>query len=165
MRTQRKFDLFAVLSSTKLTVVLGCILLLLSANLRFISKNALPHNKDSYLRRDLQHFHEGSARLRMTKESISHNFSYSACLLTMDDNSRLPEWLSYHYFALNLRYLVVAVDPNSRTSPSAILDRFRSRMKVVEWTDRDFTSRHLHRRGNASEEWITAQHRTRQWLF
>ena len=65
--------------------------------------------------------------------------TFSACLLVMDDNPRLLEWLAYHYHVLPLRYLVVAVDPRSRTSPTFILNRFRKMGVYIEqWTDADF---------------------------
>ena len=41
--------------------------------------------------------------------------SFSACLLWMDDNFRLEEWLAYHYYILKLRYVVINIDPNSKT--------------------------------------------------
>jgi len=64
----------------------------------------------------------------------------SACLLVLDENLRLPEWLAYHYHALPLRYLVISVDPRSQKSPSEILDRFRDQgMIIVEWSDYNFT--------------------------
>ena len=65
---------------------------------------------------------------------------FSACLLTMDDNHFLIEWLAYHYHTLPLRRLIVAVDPNSKTSPSHIFDRWRKHnfMTIEEWTDSDF---------------------------
>jgi len=68
--------------------------------------------------------------------------SFSACLLVLDENHRLPEWLAYHYFAARLRYLVVAVDPHSTESPTPIFDRWRpsGRMIVIEWTDSDFVA-------------------------
>jgi hypothetical protein len=95
--------------------------------------------------------------------------TFSACLLTMDDNHALPEWIAYHYYALSLRYLVVAVDPYSRTRPTAVLDRWRRQkqphndedngiggkndshrrphgrnyfqpMTILEWSDEDFTT-------------------------
>eukprot|EP00977_Amphora_coffeiformis_P011905 scaffold2915_cov181-Amphora_coffeaeformis.AAC.4 len=174
----RKSSIIVLLSSSKLTLALLCILALLYANLRLISRanqdGVLP-TQDSNLLHDLElFFHQGSSQGRRQRDKKKKkaarskdddDSSYSACLLIMDDNHRLPEWLAYHYFALNLRYLVVAVDPGSRTTPSSILDRFRRRMKIVEWSDRHFTTMRLHRRENASEEWITAQHRTRQWLF
>jgi hypothetical protein len=65
---------------------------------------------------------------------------FSACLLIMDDNHFLIEWLAYHFHLLPLRRLIVAVDPRSRTSPTAILDRYRDRglIDITEWTDTDF---------------------------
>jgi hypothetical protein len=57
----------------------------------------------------------------------------------MDDTHFLIEWLAYHYHTLPLRHLIVAVDPNSKTSPSAIFDRWRDQgMIIEEWSDRDF---------------------------
>jgi hypothetical protein len=59
---------------------------------------------------------------------------FSACLMWMDDNFRLVEWLAYHYYMLNLRHVVVHVDPYSRTRPYPVLDRWKDRMRVVVWT-------------------------------
>lgn len=97
---------------------------------------------------------------------LEANETFSACLLIMDDNHRLPEWLTYHYFALNLRYLVVAVDPSSKTSPTHIFDRWRHAklMNIVEWTDTNFTARDLSRRKSHKKKNI-ALHKHRQWLF
>jgi hypothetical protein len=65
--------------------------------------------------------------------------SFSACLLVMDDNHRLVEWMAYHYHVLPLRYLVVTVDPRSKTSPTEILNRWRQMgVYVEEWTDYNF---------------------------
>ena len=65
---------------------------------------------------------------------------FSACLLVMDDNYLLREWLAYQYHVLPLRHLVVAVDPRSRTSPTPILDMARQELglNITEWTDADF---------------------------
>ena len=70
---------------------------------------------------------------------------FSACLLVMDDNPRLAEWLAYHYHVLPLRYLIVAVDPRSQTSPTLFFNRWRQQgMVVEEWTDHDFwRSKHI----------------------
>jgi hypothetical protein len=61
--------------------------------------------------------------------------SFSACLLVMDENFRLQEWIAYAYVTLPLRYLVVTVDPKSKLSPTEKLDIFRSElnMTIVEW--------------------------------
>ena len=42
----------------------------------------------------------------------------AACLLIMDSNHLLIEWLAYHYHVLRLRHLIVAVDPRSTTTPT-----------------------------------------------
>jgi len=71
--------------------------------------------------------------------------SFSACILWMDDNHRLEEWLAYHYYFLKLRYVVMNIDPFSRTSPNAIIDRWNDgekkynlNMTIVTMTDRDY---------------------------
>ena len=67
--------------------------------------------------------------------------SFSACLIVMDDNAHLIEWLAYHHQTLPLRRLIVAVDPRSQTSPTEILDRWRGDrglMDITEWSDVDF---------------------------
>jgi hypothetical protein len=67
------------------------------------------------------------------------NATFGACLLVMDDNHRLGEWLAYHYHVLPLRYLIIAVDPRSRTSPTRVLNRWRAMgMHVEEWSDDKF---------------------------
>jgi hypothetical protein len=55
---------------------------------------------------------------------------FSACILWMDDNHRLEEWLAYHYYLLKLRYVVINVDPKSTTSPQAIVDRWNGKNKL-----------------------------------
>jgi Glycosyl transferase family 2 len=68
--------------------------------------------------------------------------TFAACLLVMDDNHRLTEWLAYHYHILPLRYLVIAVDERSQTTPTHILNQWRRRnMTIIEWTDADFWRR------------------------
>lgn len=66
----------------------------------------------------------------------------SACLLIKDDNSRLIEWLAYHYHVLPLRHLVIAIDPGSRTTPLDILKRWDdgTHLEYVLWEDEDYTS-------------------------
>jgi hypothetical protein len=75
----------------------------------------------------------------MKSEPSPYN-SFAACMLIKDDNDLLNEWLAYHYHVLNLRYLVVAVDPNSATSPTPIFEKWRrlTGLRIVEWSDKDF---------------------------
>lgn len=57
----------------------------------------------------------------------------------MDDNHRLAEFLAYHYHVLPLRYLIVAVDPRSKTSPTKVLNRYRKLgVFIEEWDDFKF---------------------------
>ena len=67
--------------------------------------------------------------------------SFSACLITMDDNHFLIEWLAYHSHILPLKRLIVAVDPRSHYSPTPILERYRGLMEITQWTDADFMLR------------------------
>jgi len=60
---------------------------------------------------------------------------FSACLLMSEDNHYLVEWLAYHYWFLPLRRLIVAVDPASRTLPTAILNRYRNLVDITVWND------------------------------
>ena len=62
---------------------------------------------------------------------LNHGDHFSACILIMDDNHYLPEWLAYHYTFLPLRRLIVAVDPNSQTSPKPILDQFQDLINIT----------------------------------
>jgi hypothetical protein len=103
--------------------------------------------------------------------SLPDRNTFSACLLVMDDNHKLPEWLAYHYHALPLRHLVVAVDPQSVTSPSKILDRWRQQgMTIEEWTDEEIDVASWHKNESALYDTLDAElkrdhHRLRQRRF
>ena len=80
-------------------------------------------------------------------DSSNDDSHFSACILWMDDNYRLEEWLAYHYYIMKLRYVVIAVDQFSRTSPQHIADRWNDRentyqlnMTIVTWTDADYVT-------------------------
>lgn len=61
----------------------------------------------------------------------------SACLFIKDDNIRLVEWLAYHYHTLPLRHVIVAVDPDSQTSPLPILERYNSNNNNIKYNDEE----------------------------
>jgi hypothetical protein len=63
---------------------------------------------------------------------------FSACMLTMDDNHFWPEFLAYHYTFLNMRRLIVAIDPRSRTSPARVFDKWNGLINITTWSDEDF---------------------------
>jgi hypothetical protein len=87
----------------------------------------------------VNHDHDHSKHAMIDVDSNS----FSACLLVMDDNHRLVEWLAYHYFLFPLRHLVILPDSNSRTSPNEVLDRWRSLMNIEVWTDDDYMDDNL----------------------
>jgi len=61
----------------------------------------------------------------------------AACLLIMDANHLLIEWLAYHYHVLRLRHLIVAVDPRSTTTPTEVLKRWVERINIQIWHDEE----------------------------
>merc|ERR1712238_153513 len=85
---------------------------------------------------------------RVAKGSVDNdvdNDSFSACILWMDDNYRLEEWLAYHYYLMKLRYVVINIDPWSKTSPQSIIDRWNDaenkynlNMTIVTMTDSEY---------------------------
>jgi hypothetical protein len=95
---------------------------------------------------------------------------FSACLMIMDDNAHLIEWLAYHYMQLPLRRLIVAVDPRSETSPREILHRWDGLIDSTEWSDIDFMppplmDKHLTADSGSSASSITKLFRQRQEEF
>jgi len=100
-----------------------------SKNQSFLAK--LP--KKPKLSRNIQSYNKTNVSLRFPHSKPINGIS--ACLLVKDENNNLPEWLAYHYHVLPLRYLIVAVDPNSMTSPTEILNRWNHRIKIIIWDD------------------------------
>ena len=74
-------------------------------------------------------------------QQMSNRSSFSsvvaACLMVMDENHRLPEWLAYHSYMLPLRHVVLLVDPLSDTSPLDIVHRWRPYVEIVVWNFTD----------------------------
>jgi len=98
------------------------------------------------------------------------NQDMSACLIVMDDNHYLIEWLAYHYHTVNLRHLIVTSDPTSRTSPLEILDRWRDRINIHVWNETDFLPADFDelvkaKSYNRTDKAILEDHRVRQATF
>lgn len=64
----------------------------------------------------------------------------SFCLIIKDDNAILNEWIAYHYHTMNMRRLIVAVDPTSQTSPADILKPWKEHFELdyTIWDDSDY---------------------------
>jgi hypothetical protein len=67
-----------------------------------------------------------------------NNDTLSSCLMVMDDNHRLTEWIAYHYTVMNLRHLVILSDPRSRFSPTDMLAKWKPYVTIEEWTEADY---------------------------
>jgi hypothetical protein len=83
--------------------------------------------------------------------SVDPSESLSSCLMVMDDNHRLPEWLAYNYYAMNLRHLVILSDPAGRESPTRVLDPWRESITIEEWTEEDYFDKGLRQRTKGLE--------------
>jgi hypothetical protein len=117
-----------------------------------------------------------SSSSSMEPSSPSSSSWFGACLLVMDDNHFLIEWLAFHYHVLPLRQLIIAIDPRSRTNPESILDRWKDLIDITIWKD---ASHILHNDTEVreAEEWVRLKfaadapsphlirHRARQRLF
>lgn len=93
---------------------------------------------------------------------------FAACLLIKDDNHWLIEWLAYHYHVMPLKHLIVAVDPDSKTSPINVLNRWTERdmMSINIWNDTHFMPKTI--KGNLKmydNNTELMMHRTRQNNF
>lgn len=75
-----------------------------------------------------------------TKDSLSSDATFAACLLIKDDNDILSEWIAYHFHAMRMRYLIVSVDPLSSESPESILESWSNYtdLEIVLWNDSNF---------------------------
>jgi len=115
---------------TSSIVAAGCIAVALS---NLFSRNHDEIDLGGEMRQSLKAF-------RLQKTQIPGNSSLSACLLLKDDNDILGEYLAYHYHTMNLRHILVAVDPSSETSPSAILQEWQERtdLRATLWSDKDY---------------------------
>ena len=81
-----------------------------------------------------------SGRLTGTPSENDPN-SFAACMLIMDDNHFLIEWIAYHYHVMPLRRLIILQDIKSITSPAPILERWEKRMNITLWFEKDIYPR------------------------
>jgi hypothetical protein len=89
--------------------------------------------------------------------ALSPKANFAACLLVKDDNDILSEWIAYHYHSLNMRFLIVAVDPHSAQSPSSILARWKllTDLDVIEWKDEMYMPPYFLQNGHAPLQYLS----------
>jgi hypothetical protein len=100
-----------------------------------------------------------SALPKPLAESLYPNATFSACLLIKDDNDILAEWLAYHHYTMNMRHIIVAVDPFSSESPRSILETWSNLtdLQVSEWADSDFMPLEFLQSGKAPPEYVAME--------
>lgn len=132
-------------------VIMGCIISLW--NSMFVLKKYFNDNTSSNLDIPVMAIiRSTSTHVQLTHpaKSIQHDESFTnksyirerrdddtsaGCLLIMDDNHFLIEWLAYHYHVVHLRRLIIAVDPRSQTLPDEIVKRWKDYMNISVWYD------------------------------
>ena len=92
-----------------------------------------------------------------TDDTDDTNGHFSACTLWMDDNHRLDEWLAYHYYILKLRYVIIGIDPYSKTSPQKIINKWNEHnfnntgnITIIGWNETEYVSKKV-RKQNKNE--------------
>lgn len=118
-----------------------------------------------YIKRTARNLLAGGSNREALLKPEDDNYM-AGCLLVMDENFRLREWLAYHHHVLPLKRLIVAVDPDSKTSPDEIFDQYRKElgMLITTWTDDDLGAwEPLPARPNVGQK--RDRHRTRQARF
>lgn len=69
---------------------------------------------------------------------FSREESFSGCILFLNQNHRMAEWIAYHYFALPLRTLFIAYDPKTKDRATKLIERWKNVIHFVEWEDEDY---------------------------
>lgn len=92
--------------------------------------------------------------------------SFAGCMMIMDDNHYLIQWLAYHYHVLPLRRLILYNDPKSLTTPQPIIDRWKDRIHITLWNSSNFLQNGLpSKRNGSTNRTVHSAHKTRQKLF
>lgn len=95
----------------------------------------------------------------------------TACLLIKDDNDLLNEWIAYHYHVLDMRYIVLAVDPSSLTSPQPLLQHWGQvtsemgdPLHTLIWNDTDYMPNDFLQKGyHIAPKFINGDAKASKW--
>ena len=122
------------------------------------TNNQMARGKNTALRNLRKNLHSSAAAkdIHPSPEAMSPNATFSACLLIKDDNEILPEWIAYHYHTIHLRHLIVAVDPLSTESPTAILAKWKLQtdLQIRIWDDEHYMPEEFMQLGRPPDEFI-----------
>jgi len=142
---RRKRTTIAIITATNIKAVAFCIIVIsFFTHLLGFNYTTLNNTTQQIIQSNTLTIENGPITTA-SQLSDDDNDSFSACILWMDDNHRLEEWLAYHYYLMKLRYVVINIDPWSKTSPQSIIDRWNDaenkynlNMTIVTMTDSEY---------------------------
>ena len=101
-------------------------------------KGNLPRSTTTTTTTTIAALQETDIQIQIKEPLYSQKESFAACILVLDQNHRLTEWIAYHYFALPLRTLIIAYDPKSTLRAREIVQRWKQVIDIIEWEDDDY---------------------------
>ena len=145
------------------------LLMVATVGLLWVVMTALLLFGSSEMERKSIHHHLDAFQTNITRQVPSTPLS--ACLLIKDDNEILNEWIAYHYHVLNMRHLLVAVDPSSLESPSRLLQRWERQTReigdpllAVVWSDPDYMPQEFLKKGyHIPPRFLNGDAKTSKW--
>ena len=142
---RRKRTTIAIITATNIKAVAFCIIVISFFTRQLGFNYTTLNNSTQQIIQSNTLTIENGPITTASQLSDDDNDSFSACILWMDDNHRLEEWLAYHYYLMKLRYVVINIDPWSKTSPQSIIDRWNDaenkynlNMTIVTMTDSEY---------------------------
>ena len=107
------------------------------------------------------------AHIDIKRPPFSREDSFSGCILVLNQNHRMTEWIAYHYFALPLRTLFIAYDPKTKDRATELVKRWKNAIHIIEWDDEDYLFANWTHGLTASDKdsLATVTHITRQLHF
>jgi len=142
---RRKRTTIAIITATNIKAVAFCIIVISFFTCQLGFNYTTLNNTTQQIIQSNKLTIENGPITTASQLSDDDNDSFSACILWMDDNHRLEEWLAYHYYFMKLRYVVINIDPWSKTSPQSIIDRWNDaenkynlNMTIVTMTDSEY---------------------------
>jgi len=154
---------------SRVLMAVGCTVM--NVYLVIILHGILMTDQNTPLHKTTECFRYSPTKQKLMASNVENTtMGTNACLYVMDDNHHLIEWLAYHFHTVNLRHLIVTIDPGSLTSPIPIFDRWKNLMDIQIWTEKDFwqprKNAHKHRHGERrKEDQNTKDFRSRQTSF
>ena len=112
--------------------------------------SSIKHNQTTWLSKWLINSDKQESHEIASKDDPD---SFAVCVMVMDSNHFLIEWMAYHYHVLPMRRIILYVDPNSQTSPLPIIERWEYRMSITAWNASNYLTEHVAKRQYGDFVW------------